>query len=109
VNVDLSALNVLQNPHIGRWLSPDVVVLWQAVHRDSHAKSRDLHPLRRYRDHTTGDDHREHSRFAQRRKNLAEFAMPNEWLATDEGDVQRLMPFNKPQYAADKCLTPEIA
>jgi len=91
VNVHMTLPDVLQNALVGGRFAANIVMLGKTVHGDRHAQSGNVHPVLRNRDHSTGDNHSVNFHLAQYRQQPAQFTMPYQRLAADEGQVKRTM------------------
>jgi hypothetical protein len=83
--------NILENPVVSGWLSPHIMMFGETVHRNCHSHFWDFHPFQRNRNHGTRYHHGMNIHAAQDRQHATQFAMPNQWLASNERDMQRTM------------------
>src|SRR5690242_18765868 len=91
VNVYPAAHDVAQDSLVGRRLATDIMMLRQAVDRDCYPYSRNDRPFLGNWNYGTGYHHGMDTHLAQPGQQSAQFAMPYQRLASDQGQVQRTM------------------
>ena len=82
MNVYLTILKVRQNAFVSCRLAADIVMFGQTVDRHRNPAAAQSHPFARYWNYSACHDQSKHTLSTQLRKYAAQFAMPDQRLAT---------------------------
>src|SRR5262245_5666673 len=80
----------------------------ETVDRDGDSDVPQVVPLDGNRNHAAGHHQRLHSLLAQGRKDATELAMPHQWLAADDRQVNRLVFGDEPEDPVNELVAPGV-
>jgi hypothetical protein len=108
VNGDLGRGNILEDALVGGGLAPLVVLRLQAIDGHDYVESAEAAPFRGDDAEGAGDDLNVDVASVDLGEEHLQLAVTNEWVSSDEGDMQRLLSIDNGEDVPDEVVSLEI-